>query len=51
MPGGGATWSPGGVAAREIALPAIVGVEDAPSRITSGRRVRVNAVDGTVELL
>lgn len=47
----GGTLSHGAVVAREIGLPAIVGVEDATSRIDSGRRVKVNAVDGTVELL
>ena len=47
----GGVLSHGAVVAREIGLPAIVGVEDATTRITSGRRVKVNAVDGTVELL
>ena len=47
----GGTLSHGAVVAREIGLPAVVGVEDATTRITSGRRVKVNAVDGTVELL
>ena len=47
----GGTLSHGAVVAREIGLPAVVGVEDATVRIDSGRRVRVNAVDGTVELL
>lgn len=47
----GGALSHGAVVAREIGLPAIVGVEDATTRITSGRRVKVNAIDGTVELL
>ena len=47
----GGVLSHGAVVAREIGLPAIVGVEDATARITSGQRVKVNAVDGTVELL
>ena len=47
----GGALSHGAVVAREIGLPAIVGVEDATTRIPSGRRVKVNAVDGTVELL
>jgi len=47
----GGVLSHGAVVAREIGLPAVVGVEDATRRITSGRRVKVNAVDGTIELL
>jgi len=47
----GGVLSHGAVIAREIGLPAIVGVEDATTRIDSGRRVKVNAHDGTVELL
>jgi rifampicin phosphotransferase len=47
----GGVLSHGSVVARELGLPAIVGVEDATTRITSGRRIRVNATEGTVELL
>ena len=47
----GGVLSHGAVVAREIGLPAVVGVEAATSRIDSGRRVRVNATEGTVELL
>jgi pyruvate,water dikinase len=47
----GGVLSHGAVVAREIGLPAVVGVEMATSRITSGRRVKVNAREGTVELL
>ena len=47
----GGVLSHGAVVAREIGLPAVVGVEDATSRIATGRRVKVNARDGTVELL
>lgn len=47
----GGVLSHGAVVAREIGLPAVVGVEGATSRITTGRRVKVNATDGTVELL
>ncbi len=47
----GGILSHGAVVAREIGLPAIVGVEDATIRIASGQRVKVNATDGTVELL
>ncbi|HZC67365.1 MAG TPA: PEP-utilizing enzyme [Nitrospirales bacterium] len=47
----GGVLSHGAVIAREIGLPAIVGVEGATCRITTGRRVKVNAHHGTVELL
>jgi phosphohistidine swiveling domain-containing protein len=47
----GGVLSHGAVVAREIGLPAVVGVEDATIRIDSGRRVKVNATEGTVELL
>ncbi len=47
----GGTLSHGAVVAREIGLPAVVGVEDATTRIDSGRRIKVNADDGTIELL
>jgi phosphohistidine swiveling domain-containing protein len=47
----GGVLSHGAVVAREIGLPAIVGVAEATSRIRSGQRVRVNATEGTVELL
>lgn len=47
----GGVLSHGAVVAREIGLPAVAGVEDATSRIVTGRRVRVNATEGTVELL
>jgi pyruvate,water dikinase len=47
----GGVLSHGAVVAREIGLPAIVGVEGATSLIATGRRVRVNATEGTVELL
>jgi len=47
----GGLLSHGAVVAREIGLPAIVGVKDATTRIPSGCRVVVNATDGTIELL
>jgi pyruvate,water dikinase len=47
----GGVLSHGAVIAREIGLPAIVGVDEATSRIRSGQRLRVNATEGTVELL
>src|SRR2546426_664715 len=47
----GGVLSHGAVVAREIGLPAVVGVEGATSLIATGRRVKVNARDGIVELL
>ena len=47
----GGVLSHGAVIAREIGLPAVVGVGEATSLIATGRRVKVNAHEGTVELL
>ena len=47
----GGVLSHGSVVAREVGLPAIVGVADATTRIKSGQRLRVDATEGTVELL
>ncbi len=47
----GGVLSHGAVVAREVGLPAVVGVAEATTRIKSGQRVKVNAVEGTVELL
>jgi len=47
----GGVLSHGAVVAREVGLPAIVGVANATTIIRSGRRLRVNATVGTVELL
>ena len=47
----GGVLSHGAVVAREIGLPAIVGVAEATRRIRPGQRLRVNATEGTVELL
>jgi phosphohistidine swiveling domain-containing protein len=47
----GGVLSHGSVIAREVGLPAIVGVADATTRIKSGQRLRVDATEGTVELL
>jgi rifampicin phosphotransferase len=47
----GGVLSHGAVIAREIGLPAVVGVAEATSLIATGRRVKVNAHEGTVELL
>jgi phosphohistidine swiveling domain-containing protein len=47
----GGVLSHGAVVAREVGLPAIVGVANATTLIRSGQRLRVNATEGTVELL
>ncbi len=47
----GGVLSHGAVVAREVGLPAIVGVTDATTFIRNGQRLRVNATEGTVELL
>lgn len=47
----GGVLSHGAVIAREVGLPAVVGVAEATARIKSGQRVKVDAVEGTVELL
>ena len=44
---GGAN-SHGAVVAREYGIPAVVGVPDAISRITTGQRVRVDGTNGIV---
>jgi pyruvate,water dikinase len=47
----GGVLSHGAVVAREVGLPAVVGVAEATTRIKSGQRLKVNGADGTVELL
>jgi pyruvate,water dikinase len=47
----GGVLSHGAVVAREMGLPAVVGVAEATTRIQSGQRLKVNGADGTVELL
>ena len=47
----GGILSHGAVIARELSLPAIVGVHEATRHIRSGQRLRVNATEGTVEVL
>jgi pyruvate,water dikinase len=39
------------VIAREYGLPAVVGVEKATKRIKDGQRIRVNGMEGYVEIL
>ncbi len=47
----GGVLSHGAVVAREVGLPAVVGVAEATTRIKSGQRLKVNGADGTVLLL
>jgi rifampicin phosphotransferase len=47
----GGLMTHGAVIAREYGLPAVVGVENATTRIRDGQRIRVNGTDGYVELL
>ena len=47
----GGLMTHGAVIAREYGLPAVVGVENATRLISDGQRIRVNGVDGYVEVL
>lgn len=47
----GGLMTHGAVIAREVGLPAVVGVEEATRRIRDGQRIRVNGTDGYVEIL
>ena len=47
----GGPLSHGAVTARELGIPAVMSVRDAMERITSGRRVRIDGRNGTVEVL
>ncbi|HEX6315894.1 MAG TPA: rifamycin-inactivating phosphotransferase [Gemmatimonadaceae bacterium] len=47
----GGLMTHGAVIAREYGLPAVVGVERATRLIRDGQRIRVNGVDGYVEIL
>ncbi|MCB0109985.1 MAG: hypothetical protein KDE53_28885, partial [Caldilineaceae bacterium] len=47
----GGLMTHGAVIAREYGLPAVVGVENATTRIQDGQRIRVNGTDGFVEIL
>jgi phosphoenolpyruvate synthase/pyruvate phosphate dikinase len=47
----GGQMTHGAVIAREYGLPAVVGVAGATRMIADGQRIRVNAIDGHVELL
>jgi pyruvate,water dikinase len=47
----GGLMTHGAVIAREYGLPAVVGVENATTRIKDGQRIRVHGTDGYIELL
>ncbi|AYL96219.1 phosphoenolpyruvate synthase [Mucilaginibacter celer] len=47
----GGLMTHGAVIAREYGLPAVVGVENATKLIADGQRIRVNGMDGYVEIL
>jgi pyruvate,water dikinase len=47
----GGLMTHGAVIAREYGLPAIVGVENATRLIRDGQRIRLNGIDGYIELL
>lgn len=47
----GGLMTHGAVIAREYGIPAVVGVENATSRIRDGQRIRVNGTDGYVQII
>ena len=47
----GGLMTHGAVIAREYGVPAVVGVENATKRIKDGQRIRVNGIDGYVEIV
>nr|WP_315025065.1 phosphoenolpyruvate synthase [uncultured Aminipila sp.] len=47
----GGMMTHGAVVAREYGLPAVVGVENVTKRVKDGQMIRVNGVDGYVEIL
>lgn len=47
----GGMMTHGSVVAREYGIPAVVGVDQATKRIRYGQLIRVNAVEGYVEIL
>jgi pyruvate,water dikinase len=47
----GGVLSHAAIAAREFAIPAVVGVQAATTRITDGARIRVDGAAGTVEIV
>ncbi|WP_019390709.1 phosphoenolpyruvate synthase [Priestia filamentosa] len=47
----GGLMTHGAVIAREYGLPAVVGVENATKLIKDGQRIRINGIDGYIEIL
>lgn len=47
----GGMMTHGSVVAREYGIPAIVGVHEATSRLTTGQRIRLDGTTGTIEIL
>jgi phosphoenolpyruvate synthase/pyruvate phosphate dikinase len=47
----GAPLSHAAIVARELGIPAVVNCGDATARLCTGQRVRVDGVQGTVEIL
>ncbi|NUS06931.1 MAG: hypothetical protein HOV97_30730 [Nonomuraea sp.] len=47
----GGVMTHGAVVAREYGLPAVVGVENATTRIQHGQRIRVNGTEGFVKIM
>lgn len=47
----GGMMTHGSVVAREYGIPAVVGVHDATSRLTTGARIRIDGSSGAIELL
>ena len=47
----GGTLNHGAIVAREYGIPAVVGVRDATTRLSTGQRVRVDGNRGFVEVL
>ena len=41
----------GSVVAREYGIPAVVGVHEATTRLTTGRRIRLDGTTGAIVLL
>ena len=47
----GGLMTHGSVVAREYGIPAVVGVHDATTRLTTGQRIRIDGSSGAIELL
>ncbi|MEE9599834.1 MAG: PEP-utilizing enzyme, partial [Anaerolineales bacterium] len=47
----GGMMTHGAIVAREYGIPAVVGVTQAPTRFTTGQRIRVDGSSGIIEVL